>query len=84
LIFEAVKKSLETAASKAVDDWMRDHAGQVAEYWVKALDMGLEKYVQQIQDAKAKAVVQKALNPLVDQLNQERGKIGLPHIYLTF
>ena len=82
LIVEIMRDLLHESAQKAASEWVAENNVMMAEYWQKVLDDGVIKYVQSIQDARATALIREALAPMMQGLNNERSRSGLPPLYL--
>jgi hypothetical protein len=80
-IVEVMRELLRDSAKEAVKNWMAANATRLLAHWKEVTDAGLLKYVQQIQNEQATGALKVALGEWVRILNEERQKMGLPHIY---
>lgn len=82
LIVEIMRELLRSSAQKAVNDWLVKNADIVSDHWVKIIDQGLLKYVQDMQNELATAQVKRVVQVLLEPINNERSRQGLSQIYL--
>lgn len=82
VIFEIMRELMRDSANKAVQAWVAQNGEIIAEYWKKVLDEGLLKYVQRLQDERATADIRMVLGTMIQRINEERNKAGLPWISL--
>lgn len=84
VIVEQMRELLQDSARKAVADWIKDNPQVPADYWKQVCDAGLVKYVQEAQNQEATATLRAGLNVWINQINNERIKMGLPMIGVPF
>lgn len=77
-----MRELLRSSAQKAVNDWLVKNADIVSDHWVKIIDQGLLKYVQDMQNELATGQVKRVVQALLEPINNERSRQGLPQIYL--
>lgn len=82
LIVEVMRNLLQASAKEAVTAWMVTNAEVIAAHWTKVIDAGLLEYVQKLQSEIATSQVKTALFALINGINNERAKSGLPPVYL--
>lgn len=82
LIIEVVRELLKDAARKAVEVWLVQNADKMLEYWKQVLDKGLMEYVQSLQSEQANVSIKAVLFPMLNKINEERMRAGMPSLYL--
>lgn len=83
-IVEVMRELLRDSAKSAVEKYLNDHPEIIADYWKKVCDAGLVQYVEEIMNSKATESLKRALRPWVQQINDERVKMGLPTLSIYF
>lgn len=84
LIIEVMRDLLKDSAKEAVDKWLTDNPEIVIEYWKKVCDDKLLTYVNNIMDERATATVRASLRGMIDNMNAERSRAGMPLIGTYF
>lgn len=82
LIFEIMRQVLKSHVEQLVKDWAVENADKILEHWKMVTDENIVKYVEKIQNERANAEVKHMLSNMLLQLNNERSKMGLTHLYL--
>lgn len=82
LIFEIMRQVLKSHVEQLVKDWAVQNSEKILEHWKIVTDENIVKYVEKIQNERANAEVKHMLSNLLIQLNNERSKMGLTHLYL--
>lgn len=82
MLMEVMRELLKDQVSKAVKTWLAENKDKVLEYWKKVCDAGILGYVQEIQNQQATMQVREVLAPLLNKLNEERARHGLPYLQL--
>lgn len=82
VIVIVMREVLREQAEKIVREWMKENEDRLMEYWKQVMDDNLLTYVNRIQDARATADVRSALSVMINAINMERQKQGLPYISL--
>lgn len=82
LIFEIMRQVLKSHVEQLVKDWTVENADKILEHWKMVTDENIVKYVEKIQNERANAEVKHMLSNMLLQLNNERSKMGLTHLYL--
>lgn len=82
LIFEIMRQVLKSHVEQLVKDWAVENADKILEHWKMVTDQNIVNYVEKIQNENANAQVKHMLSNLLNQLNQERAKMGLMNLYL--
>jgi hypothetical protein len=82
LMVEIMRGLLKDSAAQLAQQWLKENSDLVAGHWRTVIDEGLLKYVQNLQSERATVQVKAALAPLMQELNNERYKLGLGHIFL--
>lgn len=80
MVFEAAKPILQ----KLAKDWVDENQGTLLEHWKKVVDMGLMKYVEGLHNEMATRNLRDTLIDVVQKLNEERMKAGLPTLNPIF
>ena len=83
-IVSVMRELLRDSAKEAVAAYLKEHPEIIAEYWKKVCDAGLVGYVEEIMSSKATESLKMALRPWVQQINDERAKMGLPTLSIYF
>ena len=81
VIVATMRELLQASAAAAVKVWMADNADRIMAQWKEVVDAGLLNYVQRIQNENATLTVREALSGMLQHLNEERQKLGLPPVY---
>lgn len=84
LIVVAMQEALQAHAKQAVDNWIKENPQIMLEYWKKVCDDKLLKYVNDIMDTRATAGIASVLRPMVQQMNDDRSRAGLPLLNYYF
>lgn len=82
LIFEIMRQVLKSHVEQLVKDWAVENADKILEHWKMVTDQNIVNYVEKIQNEKVNSQVRDMLSKFLDQMNLERAKMGLTHIYL--
>lgn len=80
MVFEAAKPILQ----KLAKDWVDENQGKLIEHWKKVVDMGLMNYVESLHNEMATRNLRDTLIDVVQKLNEERMKAGLPTLNPIF
>lgn len=84
LIVEVMAEVLREQAAGLVKAFLAENAEMVMEHWKEVTDAGLLNYVQRINEDKATSMLRTGLNALVEQMNNDRAKAGLPYMSIKF
>lgn len=82
LIYDVMREVLMKHVQTLVEEWTVKNSDKILEYWKEVTDTNIVEYVEKIQNEKVNANVRKMLSVYVESVNQERSRMGLPHIYL--
>jgi hypothetical protein len=80
VIVTALRDAMKDFVQAQVKSWFVENGDSVMEYWGKVMDEGLVHYVQEIQREETNRHLVAALANVVNQINQERSRAGLPYI----
>lgn len=84
LIVTAMQEALSSHAKKVIDQWVDDNPQIMLDYWKQVCDDKLLKYVNEIMDKRATAAITNGLRPMVQNMNEERARMGLPNLNYYF
>lgn len=84
LIVEAMQEALASHAKKVIDQWVDDNPQIMLDYWKQVCDDKLLKYVNDIMDKRATGAITTALRGMVQEMNADRARVGLPNLNYYF
>jgi len=82
LIYDVMKEVLTEHVKTFVKEWTIENSDKIFQHWKEVTDENIVSYVEKIQKEKINADVKHMLSAFMNNLNNERIKMGLPHIYL--
>jgi hypothetical protein len=84
LIVEVLGDVLRGSVRAAVDEWVQANQETMAAQLKQIVDVGVAKYVHEMEAAAATEGVRKALAGWTDQINKQREQQGLPQMPIFF
>lgn len=84
IIVVAMQEALQAHAKQAIDNWIKENPQIMLDYWKKVCDDKLLKYVNDIMDQRATGAITTALRGMVQEMNNDRQRAGLPMLNYYF